>query len=178
MGWQKSQTWLSKQQEQLPHMGLQGGTSGKESTCQCRRHRRCRLDSWVRMIPWSRKWQPIPVFLQGKFHEQRGLAIYRHGVPKSWICLSDWAHMCVHTHAHTHTHTHTQFPHIPSSDAPWGGCIGIYTAVKTSDIVQLIHFADLLLLVSKSGMNFLTDLFSKQQLDSLWTLVRAGFSAC
>ena len=27
-------------------------------------------------IPWSRKWQPTPVFLPGKFHEQRSLAGY------------------------------------------------------------------------------------------------------
>ena len=26
--------------------------------------------------PWRRKWQPIPVFLPGEFHEQRSLAGY------------------------------------------------------------------------------------------------------
>ena len=40
--------------------------SGKESACQYRRYRRCGLDPWVRMIPWRRKWQPIPVFLPGE----------------------------------------------------------------------------------------------------------------
>ena len=34
------------------------GASGKESTCYCRRLKRCGLDSWVGKIPWSRKWQP------------------------------------------------------------------------------------------------------------------------
>lgn len=86
--------------------GFPAGSGVKESICQCRRHRRYRLDPWVRMILWSSKWQPIPVFLQEKFHEQRGLAIYSHGVPKTWKRLSDWAHMCVHAHAHTQTHTH------------------------------------------------------------------------
>ena len=28
-------------------------------------------------IPWSRKWQPTPVFLPGKSHAQRSLAGYR-----------------------------------------------------------------------------------------------------
>ena len=28
---------------------------------------------WVKKIPWSRKWQPAPVFLPGKFHRQRSL---------------------------------------------------------------------------------------------------------
>ena len=27
-------------------------------------------------FPWSRKWQPTPVFLPGKFHKQRSLAGY------------------------------------------------------------------------------------------------------
>ena len=46
--------------------------TGKESTCQCRR---CGFDPWVRKIPWRRKWQPTPVFLPGKSHEQRSLAV-------------------------------------------------------------------------------------------------------
>ena len=31
-------------------------------------------DHWMGKIPWRRKWQPTPVFLPGKFHEQRSLA--------------------------------------------------------------------------------------------------------
>ena len=38
--------------------------------------RECRFDPWVRKIPWSRKRQPTPVFLPGKFHGQRGLVGY------------------------------------------------------------------------------------------------------
>ena len=53
-----------------------GGTSGKEPTCQCRRHKRLRFDPWVRKIPWRRAWQPIPVFLPGKSHGQRSLVGY------------------------------------------------------------------------------------------------------
>ena len=30
----------------------------------------------VRKIPWKRKWQPIIVFLPGKSHRQRSLAVY------------------------------------------------------------------------------------------------------
>ena len=43
-----------------------GGTSGKEHTCQCRRHKRHRFDPWVGKIPWRRAWQPTPVFLPGE----------------------------------------------------------------------------------------------------------------
>ena len=37
--------------------------NGKESTFQFRSCRRHGFDPWVRKIPWSRKWQPIPIFL-------------------------------------------------------------------------------------------------------------------
>ena len=35
-----------------------------------------RFDPWVGKIPWRREWQPTPVFLPGKSHEQRSLAGY------------------------------------------------------------------------------------------------------
>ena len=54
---------------------LIGWGSGKESTYYCRR-RRCRLNPWVRKIPWRRKWQPTPVFLPGETHGQRSLMGY------------------------------------------------------------------------------------------------------
>ena len=38
---------------------------------------RSRFNPWVRKIPWSRKWQPTPVFLPGEFHGQRSLLGYR-----------------------------------------------------------------------------------------------------
>ena len=46
--------------------GFPGGTSGKEPTFQCRRLRRHGLDPWVGKMPWSRKWQPTPVFWPGE----------------------------------------------------------------------------------------------------------------
>ena len=46
----------------------------KKSTCQCKRFR---FDLWIGKILWRRKWQPTPVFLSGKSHEQRS-----HGVAK------------------------------------------------------------------------------------------------
>ena len=53
--------------------GLPRWLSGKESTCQCRR---CRFHPRVGKIPWSRKWQPSPVFLPGKVHGQKSLGGY------------------------------------------------------------------------------------------------------
>ena len=66
-------------------------SANKEPACQCGRHKRCWFDPWAQKIPWRRKWQPIPVFLPGKFHGQeepgrlqsRGSQRVRH----------DYAHM-------------------------------------------------------------------------------------
>ena len=74
--------------------GLFRWCSGKESACQCRRCRRRGFDPWVgKMIPWRRKWQPIPVFLPEKFYRQRSLVDY-----------SPWGHKELDTTEHTHTH--------------------------------------------------------------------------
>ena len=53
--------------------GLLRWLSGKESTCQCRRHR---FDPWVGEFPWRRKWQLTSVFLPGKSWKQRSLVGY------------------------------------------------------------------------------------------------------
>ena len=53
-----------------------GGTSCKEPSCQCRRHKRYRFSPWVSKIPWRRAWQPTPVFSPGECHGQRSLAGY------------------------------------------------------------------------------------------------------
>ena len=61
--------------------------------------------SWVRKIPWSRKWKPIPIVLPGKFHGQRSLAGYS---PRG--CKE------VNTAKHTHICTHTGVIENSSSD--------------------------------------------------------------
>ena len=53
--------------------GLPLWLSGKEPTCQCRRHKRLRCNPWVRKMPWKRKQQPTPVFLSGESHGERSL---------------------------------------------------------------------------------------------------------
>ena len=50
-----------------------GGSDGKSICLQCRRPG---FDPWFGKILWRRKWQPIPVFLPGKFHGQRSLVGY------------------------------------------------------------------------------------------------------
>ena len=74
--------------------------NGKESTCQCRRPKRCRLipgwgrspgvenDNYSSIVAWKISWTEEP--------EVRG-------VSKSQTWLSE----CVGVRTHTHTHTHT-----------------------------------------------------------------------
>ena len=55
-------------------------------------------------IPWSRKWQLVPVFLPGKFHGQRSL-----------MDCGPWGHREAGTAERLSTHTHTPPPpHTPT----------------------------------------------------------------
>ena len=56
-----------------------------------------RVRSWAWKIPWSRKWQPTPVFLLGKFRRQRS-----HQESDTTEGLS--SHACTRVHTHTHPH--------------------------------------------------------------------------
>ena len=73
----------------MDYVGIPRWHSGKEYTCQCRRHG---FNPWVGKIPWSRKWQPTTIFLPGKFHGQQNLVGY-----SPWGCkeldMTEHAHM-------------------------------------------------------------------------------------
>ena len=57
-------------------------------------------ESEVEKIPWSRKWQPTPVFLPGKSHGQRSLVGYSPQGHKE-SDMTKRTHMCARTHTHT-----------------------------------------------------------------------------
>ena len=61
----KSRTWLSELNWMGSHWEhlLPRWCSAKECCLQCKRSG---FNPWVGKIPWSRKWQPIPVFLPGE----------------------------------------------------------------------------------------------------------------
>ena len=70
--------------------------SGKESICQCQRHRRCGFDPWVRKIPWRREWQPTLVFLLEDPMDRGAWRLTVHGDYKE-LDMTDWLsmHTCV-----------------------------------------------------------------------------------
>ncbi|XP_043780429.1 solute carrier family 35 member E2A-like isoform X1 [Cervus elaphus] len=59
-----------------PGSKLEVALSGEEFASQSRRSKRGRFSHWVGKIPGRRKWQLTPVFLPGKFHEQRSPVSY------------------------------------------------------------------------------------------------------
>ena len=71
-------------------LGLPRWLSGKESACQCRRHRRYGFDLWFKKIPRRRKWQLISMFLPGKSHEQRSLMGYSPWGCKRKLDMTGW----------------------------------------------------------------------------------------
>ena len=68
-------------------------TPCKESSCQCRRCKRCGLDPWFGEIPWRRQWWYTPIILPRKCHGHRNMVGY-----------SPWAHKELDTTERAHTH--------------------------------------------------------------------------
>ena len=73
--------------------GFPGGTSDKDLSCQCRRHKRRGFNPSVGKIPWRKKWQPTPVFLPGVSHGQRSLAGYSPWGLKE-LDMTEWLMTC------------------------------------------------------------------------------------
>ena len=65
-------------------LGFAGG-----SDCVCLQCGRLGFDPWVGKIPWSRKWQPTPVFLLQNAMDRGDWCAIVHGVTKSQIQLSE-----------------------------------------------------------------------------------------
>ena len=77
------------------YISFPGGSVGKETICQCRRHKRHGFNPWVRKIAWRRKWQPSLVNLPGKFHSWK--------IPdKPGRLQSMWSQTAGHDWTHTH----------------------------------------------------------------------------
>ena len=71
--------------------GFPGGTMVKNPLANAGDTRDVGSFSWGEKMPWSRKRQPTPVFLPGKFHGQRSLVDYSpwgHTVGHGWACIS------------------------------------------------------------------------------------------
>ena len=99
--------------------------SGKEPTCQCRRHRRCRFDLWVEKIPRRRAGQHTPVFVPRESHGQKSLAgpIGSQRVGEEWsnlACMRQFKTTTLEnpelTSSHRHNKSTTTCGIIPSEN--------------------------------------------------------------
>ena len=113
--WGLRKTMLFKNMPSLFYLtvdsvGFLFGSRGKKSARQCRRFGR-RVWSLGWEAPWTRKWQPTPVFLPGKWTEEPGglqsIGLNRVG--------HDWSCPCTHTE-HSGS-SRTRAPEIASQGA-------------------------------------------------------------
>ena len=74
--------------------GLPRWLSGKESACQCRRHRRHEFHPWVGMIPWKRNGNPLQYSCLENPMDRGTWWATSHGVSKNQMLLN--------TEVHTH----------------------------------------------------------------------------
>ena len=152
--------------------------SSKEFTCQCSRScRRCGFDPWVRKIPWSRKYQPTPVFSLGNPMDRGAWRITVHGVTKSRTRLSMHAPTHVVSYSNSWTeasflplkpclqtgHFHSLLPHHQP-----GPCHGVLSALFLTFLPQWTFSSwastgSLVALVVSSGLVWLSLLFSSLQ---------------
>ena len=72
----------------LKHLGFPRWRNSKESTCQCRRCKRCGFDPWVEMIPWSRNGNPLQYSCLEDSMDRGDWQATVHGVTKSLTWLS------------------------------------------------------------------------------------------
>ena len=80
----------------MSNLGLPWWLSGEESTCNARDPGSI---PGSERFPWSRKWQPTPIFLPGESHEQRRLAGYS---PQGCKELDMTEQLSTHTHTERH----------------------------------------------------------------------------
>ena len=73
--------------------GLPGGASGKESSCQCRRRKRCRFDPLVGKIPGGKHDNPPQYSCLRNPTDRVAWWATVHGVAKSW----DMTEQLIHT---------------------------------------------------------------------------------
>ena len=76
-----------------------GGASGKESTCQCRKHKRCRFD------PWLEIGNPLQHSCLDNPTDRRAWWAIVRGVSKSlkwlkWVSTLTYIYIYIHTHIH------------------------------------------------------------------------------
>ena len=93
LGTQKQKEKTTQLKDEGLRQFFPGSANNKESTYQCRRHKRCRFNPWSGKTPLERKWHSTPIFLLEESHGQRSLMGYSSGGSQSQTWLSDWTEL-------------------------------------------------------------------------------------
>ena len=78
--------------------GFSGGPSDKQPHLPMQETQEMLARSWVRKIPWRRKWQPTPEFWPGESHGQRSLESYSPWGHKELATTEVTEHACTKFH--------------------------------------------------------------------------------
>ena len=95
-------------------------------------------------MPWSRKWQPAPVFLPGKSHGQRSLADY-----------SPWGRKELDVNEHTHTLLAVKDAHSYTIPSPINSTFRVrpkYQFFKTFQSLPTYSESKVKVVVTPSGL--------------------------
>ena len=84
--WTQLSDWTTKRQNGASQVAL----VVKKSACKCRRCKRNRFNPWVRMILWSRKWQPLQHSCLGNLMEGGAWQAAVHAVTESDRTEATW----------------------------------------------------------------------------------------
>ena len=128
--------------------GLPRWISDKESACQCRRLKRCGFNPCAEKIPWSRKWQPAPVFLPGKIHRQRSLVGYIQSISLQKVrhdlvtYIYIYIYIYIYTYIYIHIHIHTDLKPHPSQVSKIKNTI-LWGNPPTPTTILATHFCSL-----------------------------------
>ena len=80
-------------------LDLSDDASGKEPACHCRRHKRRRFNTWVRKMPWRKKWNSLQYsYLKQTMTEEPGGLYSPWGHKELDITEVDLAHTNAYMH--------------------------------------------------------------------------------
>ena len=87
--------WILVTAFRILHCGMPGGASGKEPSCQCRRHKRHEFNPWVRKIPGGGHGNPLQYSgLENPMDRGAWWAtVYRISKSRTWLQWLATTHM-------------------------------------------------------------------------------------
>ena len=128
------------------HMGFPGGTSGKESSCQCRRHKRHRFDPESGRSPGEGHGNPLQYSCLENCMDRGAWQATVHGVAKSqtrlkWLSTHIFICVCVFSDiVDSYIGVSSESHYRPVTGLSVSSDIGISTSVDSSVSIKMFYF--------------------------------------